>query len=452
MKQQKQWEMIRSRIYANQGKMLETLAKLIAIPSVAVPAADGMYPYGDAPAKALDFMLAQLADMGMHCRNYDYHMGTADWTKDNTPYLGILCHLDVVPAVPENWKTAPYRMEIRDGRIYGRGAIDDKGPAVAVLYALKALKEVGVSLGKNLRFLLGCNEENGSTDLAYYLTKEKMPPNVFTPDGSYPLIHLEKGMLRLRFAKKTSDVLLAFSGGTVPNAVPALAQATVKNELLPEHSEVVVSGNQISFHGIAAHASTPESGVNGITGLLTYLAKQRDFSDCKALSVLFPHGCTDGSGFGIACADAESGALTCVCSMLHLEDGQLQGCMDIRFPVCTTKEQIFAQVREKLAQAGFSCEVLIQSDPHHTPKETPLVQQLLAVYTEQTGKPGECVAIGGGTYVHDIPGGVAFGMEYPGWDYRMHGDDEFIPVQQLLENTEMMAAAILRICGEESFS
>ena len=166
-----------------------------------------------------------------------------------------------------------------------------------------------------------------------------------------------------------------------------------------------------------------------------------------ALAELFPHGCTDGSGLGIACADTESGALTCICSMLHVENGTLTGCVDIRFPVCTTKETVLEQVQAAFAAKGFQCEALIQSDPHHTPKDSPFVQDLLAVYEEQTGTPGECIAIGGGTYVHDIPGGVAFGMEYPGWDYHMHGDDEFLPLEQLEENTRMMAAAILRICG-----
>lgn len=115
--------------------------------------------------------------------------------------------------MPSNWKSDPFTAEIRDGRIYGRGAIDDKGPAVAVLYALRAIRESGIPLRKNVRFLLGCNEENGSTDLEYYMARHAMPPQVFTPDGSYPIIHLEKGMLRLQFTKATADPIARFSAG-----------------------------------------------------------------------------------------------------------------------------------------------------------------------------------------------------------------------------------------------
>lgn len=428
-------ESVKNRIHANQDAMLQTLSELIAIPSVATPQPQGSdFPYGKPCADALHYMLQELQQLGMTCKNYDCHMGAADWDPSLPPHLGILCHLDVVPAVASNWCSDPFTAVIRDNCVYGRGAIDDKGPAVAVLYALRAIREAGIPLGKNVRFLLGCNEENGSTDLEYYLQKDTMPPQVFTPDGSYPLIHLEKGMLRLSFSKATSDQIEQFEAGTAPNAVPADASA------------VLADGQKQTYSGTAAHASTPESGDNAITGLLAQLTQQSDFPDCTALSRLFPHGCTDGSGLGIACADEESGALTCVCSMLQFQHGQIHGCVDIRYPISVTKEAVLQKVQDAFATYGFQCKAQIQSNPHHTPKDTPLVQDLLAVYEEQTGQPGACIAIGGGTYVHDIPGGVAFGMEYPGWDYHMHGDDEFLPIDQLIQNTEMMAAAILRIC------
>lgn len=428
-------ESIKARIHANQNAMLQTLSDLIAIPSIAESQPqDSDFPYGEACADALRYMLKKLRQFGMTCKNYDYHMGAADWNASLPPHLGILCHLDVVPAIASNWNSDPFTATIRDNCIFGRGAIDDKGPAVAVLYALLAIREADIPLRKNVRFLLGCNEENGSTDLEYYLQKDTMPPQVFTPDGSYPLIHLEKGMLRLEFSKITSDQIERFSAGTAPNAVPADALA------------ILSDGQSISYSGTAAHASTPETGDNAITGLLTRLVQQGNFPDCAALSRLFPHDCTNGSGLNIACADKESGTLTCVCSMLHIQNNIICGCVDIRYPISVTKDAILQQVQNAFAAYGFDCKTLIQTNPHHTPKDTPLVQNLLAVYEEQTGQPGTCIAIGGGTYVHDIPGGVAFGMEYPGWDYHMHGDNEFLPLDQMIQNTEMMAAAILKIC------
>ena len=219
-------------------------------------------------------------------------MGAADWDDTLPPHLGILCHLDVVPAVQAIWTSDPFTAEIRNDRIYGRGAIDDKGPAVAVLYALCAIKAAGIPLRKNVRFLLGCNEENVSTDLAYYLAHAAMPPQVFTPDGSYPIIHLEKGMLRLEFTKQTADPIVRFSAGTAPNAVPADASVSLSAAFCgtaEQGSQITCQGNKLAYKGVAAHASTPESGDNAITGLLTYLGSDAAFADCKALAQLFPH-------------------------------------------------------------------------------------------------------------------------------------------------------------------
>lgn len=143
---------------------------------------------------------------------------------------------------------------------------------------------------------------------------------------------------------------------------------------------------QLIWNGQAAHASTPETGNNAITGLLQLLADQPGFSSCKALSALFPHGCTDGSGLGIACSDETSGALTCICSQMQIQNGILTGMMDIRYPLCTTKEGIFQIVQERLQTAGFVCEIVIQNDPHAVPEESDFVQTLLRIYETETGE------------------------------------------------------------------
>lgn len=446
-------DQVRAKISENCDEMLDTLAGLIAIPSVAEePDMESSTPYGLPCAVALDTMLHELEKIGMTTKCYAHHVGVADWDNKLEEHLGIMCHLDVVPAVEKDWQTNPFHAVIQDGRIYGRGAIDDKGPAVCVLYALKAIRDAGIKLNRNVRFLLGCNEENGSSDIDYYLEKDHMPPLVFTPDANYPLINLEKGMLRLKFTKETADDIASLQAGTVPNAVPSEAVVVLKKaltETLPEYMKQ--EQEQLICIGEAAHASTPDLGKNAITELVAFLGKFAGFGDCLALSKLFPVGKNHGEGLGIYCQDDESGELTCVLSMLTVERGRIEGCIDIRYPICTTKENLLEQIETALNQYGFALEPVIISDPHYVAPDQPLVKALLEVYEEETGEKGTCIAIGGGTYVHDIPGGVAFGMEQPGWDYHMHGNDEFIPLDQLLKNTEIMAAAILKLCydGEE---
>lgn len=74
----------------------------------------------------------------------------------------------------------------------------------------------------------------------------------------------------------------------------------------------------------------------------------------------------------------------------------------------------------KLEAVGFRIDSCEGSEPHCTDENSEFVQSLLRVYERVTGDKGRCIAIGGGTYVHEIEGGVAFGAEFPNEDGNMH--------------------------------
>ena len=321
---------------ANLTKMIGTLSELVAIPSVKGKAVPGK-PYGEECAKVLDKMLNIASSFGFRTENHKNRVGTIDFYPDGEPSLGILCHLDVVPA-GDGWKTPPFSMFMSGGKLYGRGTMDDKGPAVCVLYAMKAIKDCGIKLSKNVRFIVGTDEENGSSDLAWYKKQAKLPPNVFTPDGSYPVINIEKGMIRGEISAKcavggTKSVISA-TGGTVINAVPESASATVvgfsdieltlaaKNAGIGQLVTFKKDGDKtvITVKGKSAHASTPAEGINAVTGLCSMLGRLYGDDEStvmfRSLSALFPFGETDGKSLKIAASDEKSGALTEVLSIL----------------------------------------------------------------------------------------------------------------------------------------
>lgn len=412
--------------------MTELLRELVAIPSVQGEAEDG-FPFGREPARALEFMLGKCREAGLVTENVDNYAGSAD--HGNDPELAILCHLDVVPA-GTGWETDPFRLEYDPAtdKLTGRGAIDDKGPAVAALYAVKAIKECGIPLKKGVRLIFGTNEENGSADIAYYRTKRELPPMIFTPDGEYPVINAEKGMLRVYFsAPLTGGIFRNIAVDNAINAVPGAVRYTLTGEQ-----------NERCCTGTAAHASTPEKGENAVTKLLS---EYRDADPLLAeLARLFPHGETDGKSCGLGFSDEISGKMTCVLSVLSSSGDSISGGIDIRFPLDQTVFNISSIICGKLREAGFTIDSCEGVEPHITPESSPLVQSLLTAYERVTGDKGRCIAIGGGTYVHDIPGGVAFGAEFPGSDGLMHSPGEFITLNDLLRNAEIIAHAITEIC------
>ncbi len=437
------------KIDSYQDEMLKTLDTLISVPSVKGEPLPNM-PYGANCAEVLAKALDIAKGMGFVTTNFENHVGTIKF-DDRPEKLGILCHLDVVPVNEKDWTYPPFRATLNDGKIFGRGAIDDKAPAVAVLYAMKAIKDMGIKLKENVRFIVGCDEENGSSDLEYYKTRESMPPNVFTPDGNYPCINIEKGMIRMSYKAKYDGTLIKeLNGGTVINGVPAECYIVTDREL-PTAENITVEklqdGYKIKYTGLSGHASTPELANNGITGLLEYLKQHDDSQAIQGLSKAFPHGDYHGKSLGIFYDDALSGKTTSVLSLITLKDGYIEAKQDIRYPLNTTKDSVIYAVGTTLSDYGYTSDVLLAEDPHHTDENSEFIKTLLNIYAEETGNEPYCKAIGGGTYVHDIEGGVAFGAEFPNEDNHMHGDDEYITLESFKLNCKIFARAIIDVCG-----
>ncbi len=450
-----------------RGEMTALLSELVKCKSVRAEQGSGM-PFGKEAKRALDVMLSKAEELGFSVKNVDGYCGCVDYLPDEADgiKLGILAHLDVVPE-GEGWTMPAFELSEKDGKFYGRGVTDDKGPAVAALYALYAVKSLGIKLKSGVRLIFGTDEENGSSDIEYYLTKEKMPPMTFTPDAQYPLINCEKGMVRVEFSLPfPSGAIKSISGGQVINAVPSSARAVVNAEFsekikaaVSEHKNIVTEqqGDElvINFNGISAHASTPEGGINAVTGLLNALSKI-DLSGqneaINALCKLFPFGETNGASLRLDICDEISGGLTEVLSIIETKDEQLCCKMDIRFPICSSKQQIHERLSAAFEPYGISIISYTGVEPHYTDSDSELVKALLSVYEEFYGKKAECIAIGGGTYVHEIDGGVAFGPEHDGTDYKIHGADEFLPINEFTENAVIFAKSMIKLCAQEEDS
>lgn len=403
--------------------MFSFLAELVAIRSVQNEP-NGEFPFGKKPAKALEKMLDKCSEYGFVTENIDWYAGSADYGTGE-PVLAVLSHLDVVPE-GNGWESDPFVMKRENGMLIGRGTSDDKGPAVASLFALRAIKELGIPLKKAVRLIFGTNEENGSADLIYYRQKRNLPPMVFTPDGEYPVINGEKGMLRVYFSADYDGSWI--SGGEVINAVPQKCS--------------VGDGERCAtlYSGKSAHASTPEKGENAITYFLAHHGTRNKL--LSGLSNLFPHNEWNGKSiFG------DIQGITCVLSLLNTEENRLKGGIDIRFPLDSSKSEIGGIICKKLREIGCEIDSCDGSEPHCTDEHSSFVQSLLRVYEKVTGDKGYCITIGGGTYVHDIDGGVAFGATFPHEDCNIHGCGEFITEESLLKNAEIMAETIIEICN-----
>ena len=464
-------ELIEQYFADKESVLVDAVCRLVSIDSAEGESAPGA-PFGPGPAAALDEALKLADEWGLITKNHEGYVGTADLC-DKPDELHILGHLDVV-APGDGWTvTEPYSPKVVDGMIFGRGTDDDKGPVVASMLAMKAVKDLGVPLKANCRLIMGTNEESGSGDIAWYFARNPYAPSTFSPDSGFPVINTEKGGFKPVFSKswpvqETLPRLRWLHGGFRINVLPGDASAAVEGipaaDMVPYARDITArTGIQFSYtvedgltvihaKGSGSHAAWPEGGNNPVTGIVALLcALPLAEGPCKEalsqINELLPHGDYLGKALGIAQEEPVAGPLTVAFTLLEVSDTGLEGRFDSRVPLCATEENCLNVARAAFEGRGFTFSGE-QSSPHHTPEDSPFVQTLLKRYEEYTGLKGECLSTGGGTYVHEIPGGVAFGCTLPGFDTHLHAADERARISDLMVSAKMFAHIIVDLCGE----
>ena len=444
-------------------EMMETVQKWVSIPSVKGEEAPGA-PFGEEARKALDTAMADCEKFGLKTQIFDGYAGHADLGDGNTrDALAILAHLDVVP-VGDGWTKKPFGGERIDGKIYGRGTSDDKGPAVAALYAMRAVKEAGVPLRRKVRLILGCDEECGSSDMAYYKKVTEMPRSGFSPDADYPVINIEKGGSHVRFTGELSKEglqVLSMQVGERSNVIPGFASALVEGdeELAKKAEEAgaklgfpvkTTLGNGaviIETTGLTGHAAFPSHGKNAI-GQMLLIFKELG-AQGALLELADSVGMTyNGENLGIAMRDDISGELTGSLDIIKIENGKLEAIMDVRYPVLFHPGRMYELLAQRLQY--LKAEDAGTRPPHFVSDRTELVQELLEAYHEVTGGEKRTIAIGGGTYAQSMEEGVAFGALFPGETEMAHQADEYITEESVFQNARIFARAIVRLAGKKS--
>lgn len=436
------------------------------------------YPFGQGVQEALVTVLNMGEEMGFSVKNVDNYGGHIDFPGKGDKIMAILGHLDVVPA-GKGWSFDPYGGEIKDGKIYGRGTTDDKGPVISCLYAMKALKDAGYEPEATIRLILGLDEETHWKGIDYYFSKEPRPDFGFTPDAEFPLINGEKGILVFSLAKKFAASktegleLRSLKGGMAPNSVPDSCRVVVNSpkseqydsikEKISEYKEEtgyklnckgIGKSLEITSFGVASHGANPDKGLNAISIMMDFLGKlnfvNEDTNDFINFYNKYIGFCLNGEKIGINFSDEESGGLVFNVGMAEMDKEAGKLVINIRYPVTCTGDEVYDGMEDLLTRYDMG---LIKSEEKPTvyiDQNSDMVKTLMEVYQKHTGdyesKP--CV-IGGGTYAKTSPGIIAYGALFPGDKDLMHQKDECIEISRLELMTKIYAEAIYKLSSGE---
>jgi succinyl-diaminopimelate desuccinylase len=471
------------RIEDCREEMVRTLQGLIAIPSV-VGEPEGDMPFGKGVHEAFLYMLDLAKKEGFKTVNIDNFGGHIEFggglinqqgesIDKSENIMGILTHLDVVPE-GKDWEYPPYEGRVVDGRIYGRGTIDDKGPTIAAFYALKALKDEGIIPNKKVRLILGLDEEVGTgwKGMEAYFQKVEKPDFAFTPDAEFPAIHAEMGILIFELAKKIGKTLnkgielRSLTAGNAPNMVPDHSRAVLRADSYDDirksadnfqketgykiNVKGIGKSLEITTQGISSHGARPDKGLNAISILMAFLDKLGFVNEDIADFIHFYneyigfnlHGERIGCGF----SDEVSGKLIFNVGMASVDDEIAKLTINIRYPVTMDQDKIYNSMMPLLDKYGFGLIKLNHQEPIYIPEEDPLIVTLMDIYRKHTGDyDSKPIVTGGGTYARATENAVAFGMLFPDEPELAHQRNENIIIDNLIKATKIYAEAIYEL-------
>ncbi|KGX89425.1 hypothetical protein N781_09240 [Pontibacillus halophilus JSM 076056 = DSM 19796] len=426
-------------------------------------------PFGEGIQEALQYMLALGEESGFQSKNVDGYAGHIEW-GNGEDLIGILGHLDVVPG-GEGWTHPPFEPYVEDGKIFARGAQDDKGPVMAAFLAMKWLHELGFQPKKRIRLIMGTDEERDWQCMNYYFKQEEMPSIGFSPDSSFPVTHAEKGLVDIEVTNSIESEeghalqLVTFHAGERLNMVPYRANATLTGESLHNVQENFLDYIEASdFNGTAqlederlhltltgesAHAQEPNDGRSAWLGMVEFLCLLPLAPSLKesltAQHRLFKD--TRGEALEIRSEDEMSGPLTVNVGYGTYENNSLNLGVNIRYPVTDTLERWEPTFREQLQSLGYDVHIREHLAPIYFEKDHPLVQQLLDIYNKHTGEDAVPESIGGATYARALDQGVAYGAMFPHHKSTAHQVDEHVSIDDMMKAAFIYAEAIYTLAN-----
>ena len=464
--------MIEKFIEKNRNEIIEKLQELIQIPSINSKSYEPKYPFGKNVNKALEYTLNLGKSLGFKVKNIDGYCGYIEFGEGDE-LIGIIGHLDVVPE-GEDWTYPPFSGTMSDGYIFGRGAIDDKGPVIASLYAMKYVMDTE-NIKKRVRLILGLDEERNWDCIKYYKEHEEIPSIGFSPDADFPCIYAEKAVLTQEIKADISQFENPYikitnidCNNNAINVVPKFCSVILNintDKIKTEHfintlkSIVKETGFEIDIykiddeeikltsHGISAHAAHPDLGINAISRLIIVLDKifknygfTIDLFDffTKYIGVQY-----DGKNLGIDFED-ESGSLTLNVGYFGVENNFIKIKMNLRVPVHTDITRIGASfIKNTSEYINLDFDTSNYMPALYIDPNSKLVQTLCNIYNEETNSNCKPVAIGGATFARAFTNCVSFGANFPGDKDMCHQIDEFINIDKLLLTCKIYAKAIL---------
>ncbi len=445
--------------------MVKDIAYLVEVPSIRdLSTASQGAPFGKDIRTVFD-RFAEIAERkNFHVEDFEgYAMHVEE--GEGEEIVGILGHLDVVPVYDEDmWSSNPFTLSERDGHLYGRGVNDDKGPVIGCLYAMMILREMGVKFKRKVRLILGGAEETTWECMNHYFKMNPQPVAAFSPDGNFPIVNGEKGILYYSLKKNYETIndrkynLIKVTSieenGFICNYVKAVFETLDKEglkNLLSNHSNLYEEDGKIivEYRGERALSRNPDRAYNSV---FKFAKDLENISSLNSKGICFEHILnkyfTDGiygEKVGLYVKDEEMGTSTCSIMNINYDEEGFTINFDYRYPKGISKESILNKFNkiadlEKVDISIFKDMNLLYVSPNHE-----LIKELGRSYKEVFEEEPQLLSKGAASYARVLENGVAFGPTIEGDKPNSHEADENIRIETLFKAIEVYLYAIYNL-------
>lgn len=426
---------------------IEKIKAIVKIKSFAqTPTKDA--PYGIGVDEVLTFVMKLGKSLGFKTvRDPKGKYGYLEF-GEGEEIFAILGHLDVVqPGNLDEWKIPPFNPQIINGILYGRGVLDDKGPTIVILYCLKYLKDHGYVPKRRIRIIFGLTEETTWDSINTYMKQEGSPTFGFTPDGMFPLVYAEKGIIDLDIIGAGHSTVKINAGdaynvtcstSTISGVdIASFVKIGKKNKYRMENND-----KQVIIHGTPAHGSRPAEGVNaGLQSLLICHQLNIKHNLVQFVGEVLREDTALIKYFGDL--DDKSGSFTINVGIVNIDkNSSMLGC-NIRIPVKTDLSVVIKRLETILKPYGLTIKQQHYDKPLYMPQDSTIAVELMKIYHEVTGdKKAVPIAIGGGTYARAMDNCVAFGAIFDHLNSTEHQYNESVKVDELWKSMLIYVRAI----------
>lgn len=413
-----------------EENILCATAKLVSINSVRDLETRGENaPFGKGIRQAMDCFTSIAKGWGFRVSDVDGYAVYAEIGPENDDHIGVLGHLDVVEAGDLNlWHSDPFHLDRRNGMLYGRGVNDDKGPLIAALWAARAVYETS-EMNLPIRVIAGGAEETTWECMTHYFEHHPQPVMGFSPDGNFPIVNGEMGMIHVRLIfpkepdfKAKSEVQFSYNCSDINI-----------NGLRTKSNKVLSRNPQRSDHAVFNWINQYGFGGSFVLRTIHDLI-QPDYH---------------GKGLGIDSFHEEMGNCNVCILSLNSQDDDTVLDLDIRYPISTSEEIIINQLIKLGESYQFEVMPLKSRKPLYVASDHPLIKALKDAYQTVMHEEAHCITKGGASYARVMSAGVAFGATFEGEDPQPHMPNEKMPVSSLMKATDIYIESLKTLSSSQ---